>query len=79
VFGEISFAYGQSFPPIFPVFVLKKDRYRGSDGYAVMDTRENVNFVGFNLHPPAAAVPLLPTPEFAINELLLDMQSSRHT
>jgi hypothetical protein len=36
-----------------------------------------VSLVGFDLHPPAAAEPLLPPPEFAVDELKIDFQAGR--
>ena len=41
-------------------------------------TGENVGGVALDLHPASPAVPLLPAPEFTVQELLVHLQSGGH-
>jgi hypothetical protein len=38
---------------------------------------KHVRLVGFNLHPPAAAIALLPPPQFAVHKIKIDGDAGR--
>src|SRR6202162_1428077 len=74
--GCVTFANGQGFLPILPIFIFELHGNGGAYGHAVTDAGENVSGVLFDLHAAAAAIALLPAPEFAVEKGLVDSQSS---
>ena len=68
--GGITVTDGERFLPIFPVAISDLQRDRGADGDAMTDAGEDVGGVGFDFHAAAAAVSLLASPEFAVEERL---------
>jgi hypothetical protein len=68
VFRGIAFADRQRFLPVFPVAVFELDGNGRSDGHAVAYAGKNVGGVALDLHAAAAAVALLATPEFPVEE-----------
>ena len=75
MFGGIAFADGQGFLPVFPVAIFELDGDGGADGHALAHAGKNVGGVALDLHAAAAAIALLATPEFAVEEGLVDFQS----
>jgi hypothetical protein len=69
----------QLFFPVFPVPVRNLDRDWRSDRFAVAHAGQNMNLVRLDLHPPAAAIPLLPPPKLAIDEFKVDRNARRQT
>ena len=67
VFRAIDVFHRKRFGPVFPIFVLDNDRDGRADGLRVADARNNFDLICFDLHAPAAAIALLPAPEFAID------------
>jgi hypothetical protein len=78
VFCGIAFADWQGFLPVFPVPVVKLNGDGGADGHSLTDARKDVGGVALDLHAPAAAVALLATPKFAVEEGLVNLQSGGH-
>ena len=78
VLGWISFFDRQSFGPVLPVVVGEEQRDGRADGLAVTHAAENARGVALNAHSPAAAVTLLPPPEFAIDEREIDGDTGGH-
>ena len=78
VFGGIAVADGQGFLPVFPVAIFELDGDGRADGHALAHAGKNVGGIALDLHAAAAAVALLATPEFAVEEGLVDFQSGGH-
>ena len=72
VLGCVARRNGQLFFPVLPVAVHDLDRDRRADGVAVPHPGEHMGLVGFNLHPAATAVALLPPPQLAVHEIEID-------
>ncbi len=78
VFGRITLLNGQGFGPVLPVVVGQQERDGRADGLAVTHAAENARGIALDAHAPAAAVALLPSPEFAIDERQIDGNAGRH-
>src|SRR6266571_2327877 len=76
IFFRISFADWKRFLPVFPIFIFEENRDRRADGRAVTHAREDMDLIGFNLHPATAAVTLLPPPQLTVKNCLVHLQSS---
>jgi len=64
VFGAVDVFHRQRFSPVLPIFVANDDRDRRADGLRMPDARNNFDLIGFDLHPAAASIALLASPEF---------------
>src|SRR5580704_11737761 len=72
--GRVALAYGQGLLPVLPVSVFKLDRDGRANCHAVSDAGEDVSRITLNLHAAAAAIALLPPPEFTVEICLVDFQ-----
>ena len=72
VLGGIAGLDGQLLFPVLPVAVGNLDGNGRADGLAVAYAAEDVGLVGFDLHPPAAAIALLAPPQLAVDEIEID-------
>ena len=75
--GRIAGLDGQLIFPVLPVAVHDFDRNRRAYGLAVAHAGKHVCLVGFNLHAAAAAIALLPAPQFAVHEFQIDGHAGR--
>ena len=75
MFRRIAFRYGKGLLPILPILVLQQYGNRRPDGDSVMNAREDMSPVGFDLHAAAASVALLSAPEVAVKKGLVHSQS----
>src|SRR5205814_441885 len=61
----------QRFLPVLPIFVFQQDSDGRADGLAMTHTGEEVRAVALDLHTAAAAVALLPPPQFTVHKRLI--------
>jgi hypothetical protein len=57
----------QSLRPVLPVPVADQQRHGRADGVRMAYSRNDLHLVGFDFHPTAAAVALLPPPQLVVN------------
>ena len=75
--GGVALAHRQRLLPIFPVSVFQLDRNRRTYRHAVTDAGKNVRGVTLDLHAAAAAIALLPAPEFPVEKCLVHFEPGR--
>ncbi len=71
LFGVTGFD-GEDLFPVLPVLVGERHGDRRADGLAVADAGKDVGGVALDAHAAAATVALLATPEFVVEEGLVD-------
>ncbi len=78
VLRGIALSDRQGFLPVLPISIFKLDRDGRADGHPLTDAGKNVGGIALDLHAAAAAIALLATPEFTIEEGLVNFQSGGH-
>ena len=71
--------HGERFLPVLPILVFQQDRDGRSDGLAVAHAGDKMRGIALDLHSAAAAVALLPPPQFAIHRRRINRQACRHS
>jgi hypothetical protein len=75
----VTFADRQGVLPISPIFIFQLDGDGRAYGHTLAHAREDVRRVTLNLHTAAAAIALLPAPEFTVEEVLIHSEPSGQT
>jgi hypothetical protein len=61
----------QNLRPVLPVIIRQHHGNRRPDRLPMPHAAQNMRRIPLDPHPPAASIPLLPPPQFAIDKLLL--------
>ena len=63
--------------PMDKIVILDHQRDRRAERFAVPNPRQDLDRIGLDLHPPAAAIALLPPPELVIYCIDVNRQTCR--
>ena len=77
VLCRIAGTHWQNLFPVLPVAICDLHRDRRADGPPVPYSGEDVGSIGLDAHAAAAAISLLASPQFPIDECLIDFESGR--
>ena len=75
VLRGITLLHGQRLLPILPILVFQQDRYGRADRAPLPHSGKDVGCIAFDPHASAAAIALLATPKFTVEESLINLQA----
>src|SRR5205807_8596475 len=76
---DLSWCDRHHFVPVGPIFVFNHQSQRRAECQTVANTTENLDMIRLDLHSPAAAIALLPSPQFVVDLIDIYGQTSGQT